>query len=80
MDDKGSFYEHKNQQSVHVECLILSASCIVQIIRCVQYRKRLRKNRLSKEQLKRIPIHKFRKGNKIAAFSLSPVTKHSVPF
>ncbi|TSL28310.1 Beta-enolase [Bagarius yarrelli] len=33
----------------------------IKVVRCVQYRKRLRKNRLSKEQLKKIPIHKFTK-------------------
>lgn len=43
--------------------MIILVMCVVLVIRCVQYRKRLRKNRLSKEQLKRIPIHKFRKGD-----------------
>lgn len=43
--------------------MIIIVMCVVLIIRCVQYRKRLRKNRLSKEQLKRIPTHKFRKGD-----------------
>lgn len=43
--------------------MIILVMCIVLIIRCVQYRKRLRKNRLSKEQLRRIPTHKFRKGD-----------------
>lgn len=44
--------------------ILILWSVHVQIIRCVQYRKRLRKNRLSKEQLKRIPTHRFRKGKK----------------
>ncbi|CAG02911.1 unnamed protein product, partial [Tetraodon nigroviridis] len=43
--------------------MIIFVMCAIMIIRCVQYRKRMRKNRLSKEQLKRIPIHKFRKGD-----------------
>ncbi|XP_034462288.1 E3 ubiquitin-protein ligase RNF167 [Hippoglossus hippoglossus] len=43
--------------------MIILVMCVVLIIRCVRYRKRLRKNRLSKEQLKRIPIHRFRKGD-----------------
>lgn len=46
-----------------VVCMIILVMSVVFIIRCVQYRKRLRKNRLSKEQLKRIPIHKFSKGD-----------------
>lgn len=43
--------------------MIIIVMCVVMIIRCVQYRKRMRKNRLSKEQLKRIPTHRFRKGD-----------------
>ncbi|KAF3840699.1 hypothetical protein F7725_006561, partial [Dissostichus mawsoni] len=43
--------------------MIILVMCVVLIIRCVQYRKRMRKNRLSKEQLKKIPIHKFTKGD-----------------
>ncbi|KAM4620579.1 E3 ubiquitin-protein ligase RNF167 [Polymixia lowei] len=43
--------------------MIILVMVVILVIRCVQYRKRLRKNRLSKEQLKRIPIHKFAKGD-----------------
>lgn len=43
--------------------MIILVMCIILIVRCVQYRKRLRKNRLSKDELKRIPIHKFTKGD-----------------
>ncbi|XP_069396046.1 E3 ubiquitin-protein ligase RNF167 [Paralichthys olivaceus] len=43
--------------------MIILVMCVVLIIRCVRFRKRLRKNRLSKEQLKRIPTHKFSKGD-----------------
>lgn len=43
--------------------MIILVMCVILIIRCVQYRKRLRKNRLSKEQLKKIPTHRFRKGD-----------------
>ncbi|KAJ0004405.1 hypothetical protein NQD34_010619 [Periophthalmus magnuspinnatus] len=43
--------------------LIIIVMCVVLIIRCVQYSKRMRKNRLSKEQLKRIPTHVFSKGD-----------------
>ncbi|XP_053297428.1 E3 ubiquitin-protein ligase RNF167 [Pleuronectes platessa] len=43
--------------------MIILVMCVVLIVRCVRYRKRLRKNRLSKEQLKRIPTHRFRKGD-----------------
>ncbi|KAF7661463.1 hypothetical protein LDENG_00261340 [Lucifuga dentata] len=43
--------------------MVIVVMFVILIIRCVQHRKRLRKNRLSKDQLKRIPIHKFRKGD-----------------
>ncbi|XP_061595830.1 E3 ubiquitin-protein ligase RNF167 [Cololabis saira] len=43
--------------------MIILVMCVILVVRCVQYRKRLRKNRLSKEQLKRIPTHKFTKGD-----------------
>lgn len=46
-----------------VVCMIIIVMVIIMIVRCVQHRKRLRKNRLSKEQLKKIPIHKFNKGD-----------------
>ncbi|KAB5522239.1 hypothetical protein PHYPO_G00157310 [Pangasianodon hypophthalmus] len=43
--------------------LIIIVMVVILVVRCVQYRKRLRKNRLTKEQLKKIPIHKFTKGD-----------------
>ncbi|XP_069572503.1 E3 ubiquitin-protein ligase RNF167 [Brachyistius frenatus] len=43
--------------------MIIVVMFVVLIIRCVQYRKRIRKNRLSKDQLKRIPTHRFTKGD-----------------
>ncbi|XP_068600685.1 E3 ubiquitin-protein ligase RNF167 [Brachionichthys hirsutus] len=43
--------------------LIIIVMFVVLMVRCVQYRKRMRKNRLSKEQLKRIPTHRFHKGD-----------------
>ncbi|KAM6907792.1 E3 ubiquitin-protein ligase RNF167 [Xenentodon cancila] len=43
--------------------MIILVMCVILVVRCVQYRKRLRKNRLSKEQLKRIPTHRFTKGD-----------------
>ncbi|NP_001079892.1 uncharacterized protein LOC379582 isoform X1 [Xenopus laevis] len=46
-----------------VVSLVIVVMCIIMVVRCVQYRKRIRRNRLSKEQLKKIPIHKFKKGD-----------------
>uniref|UniRef100_G3QAN2 RING-type E3 ubiquitin transferase n=1 Tax=Gasterosteus aculeatus TaxID=69293 RepID=G3QAN2_GASAC len=43
--------------------MIILVMCVVLIVRCAQYRKRMRKNRLSKDQLKRIPTHRFCKGD-----------------
>ncbi|KAM9313080.1 E3 ubiquitin-protein ligase RNF167 [Gastrophryne carolinensis] len=48
---------------VVVVAIIILVMCAAMIIRCVQHRKKLRKNRLSKDQLKKIPIHKFQKGD-----------------
>ncbi|XP_053346936.1 beta-enolase isoform X1 [Clarias gariepinus] len=50
--------------------LIIIVMVIILVVRCVQYRKRLRKNRLSKEQLKKIPIHKFTKALTAARMSI----------
>ncbi|XP_039355796.1 E3 ubiquitin-protein ligase RNF167 isoform X2 [Mauremys reevesii] len=43
--------------------IIIAVMCTILVVRCVQHRKRLRRNRLSKEQLKKIPVHKYKKGD-----------------
>ncbi|XP_063786814.1 E3 ubiquitin-protein ligase RNF167 [Pseudophryne corroboree] len=48
---------------VVVVAIIIVVMCGVMVARCVQHRKKLRRNRLSKDQLKKIPIHKFKKGD-----------------
>ncbi|CAI9566831.1 unnamed protein product [Staurois parvus] len=46
-----------------VVAIIFIVMSVVMVVRCVQHRKRMRRNRLSKDQLKKIPIHKFKKGD-----------------
>ncbi|KAG9461416.1 E3 ubiquitin-protein ligase RNF167 [Eleutherodactylus coqui] len=46
-----------------VVVIIIIVMCTVMILRCVQHRKKLRKNRLTRDQLKKIPVHKFKKGD-----------------
>ncbi|XP_072255370.1 E3 ubiquitin-protein ligase RNF13-like [Pyxicephalus adspersus] len=46
-----------------VVAIIVIVMSVVMVVRCVQHRKRMRRNRLSKDQLKKIPIHKFKKGD-----------------
>ncbi|XP_062993774.1 E3 ubiquitin-protein ligase RNF167 [Elgaria multicarinata webbii] len=43
--------------------IVIAVMCTILIVRCVQHRKRMRRNRLSKEQLKKIPVHKYKKGD-----------------
>ncbi|XP_074839107.1 E3 ubiquitin-protein ligase RNF167 isoform X2 [Carettochelys insculpta] len=43
--------------------IIITVMCTILVVRCVQHRKRLRRNRLSKEQLKKIPVQNHRKGD-----------------
>ncbi|XP_062844614.1 E3 ubiquitin-protein ligase RNF167 [Trichomycterus rosablanca] len=43
--------------------LVIIVMVVILVVRCVQYRKRQRKYRLTKEELKKIPIHKFTKGD-----------------
>lgn len=48
---------------VVVVALVILIMCIVLVVRCVHHRKKMRRSRLSKKQLKKIPIHKFKKGD-----------------
>ncbi|KAM4677158.1 E3 ubiquitin-protein ligase RNF167 [Discoglossus pictus] len=46
-----------------VVAVVIMVMCVIMVVRCIQHRKHIRRNRLSKEQLKKIPIHKFKKGD-----------------
>ncbi|XP_064357208.1 E3 ubiquitin-protein ligase RNF167-like isoform X2 [Dromaius novaehollandiae] len=41
--------------------VVVAVMCTVLVVRCLQHRKRLRRNRLSQEQLSKIPVHRYRK-------------------
>ncbi|XP_059831271.1 E3 ubiquitin-protein ligase RNF167-like isoform X1 [Hypanus sabinus] len=43
--------------------IVIVVMITVMIVRCVQYQRRIRRNRLSKDQLRKIPVHKFSKGD-----------------
>lgn len=43
--------------------IVIIVMCTILIARCLQHRKRMRRNRLSKDQLKKLPVHKFNKGD-----------------
>ncbi|XP_053219109.1 E3 ubiquitin-protein ligase RNF167 [Podarcis raffonei] len=46
-----------------VVAIVMAVMCTILIVRCIQHRKRMRRNRLSKEQLKKVPVHKYKKGD-----------------